>query len=340
MNYMIKLRDILNEVVSGNGYMTADKFGSICLNQFKRVFPLYEVDLFDVSDFIKDRVKYKMPSRVMVHNSSLRVRLHIETEDGRIYFVNIVNEFDKVHDDELTNKFTVVDDNYLMGMPSNSLEARDFNIPNKLMKFRCTMVLQDEEGDTLLTLIPEKKVSSVLFTAYGTLNQLIVDVKSKIEDDRFNDIGKLDETGHDEIEGEFDISSLASIKDISGIVKDGMVKAAQRQYDGWEQDHDGQDVELGSGGICHLIADDLVDVLYSHKIENVRSVTSNYEQHVYIVGQFKEGIYEIDIPHYVYETGGGFTWKKIPNVKFSRNDIVINRLSSDPSEYSDYVDEV
>ena len=143
-----------------------------------------------------------------------------------------------------------------------------------------------------------------------------------------------------EIEDEIDTSSLNSVKDITDVVKDAMVKVAQEQYDGWKQDKDGQDVELGSGGICHLISDDLISVLYSHKIENVQSVCSNYEQHVYIVGQFKEGIYEIDIPYNVYETGAGYSWKKIPDVEFNRNDIVIHRLSGDPSNYSDYVDAV
>lgn len=143
-----------------------------------------------------------------------------------------------------------------------------------------------------------------------------------------------------EDEAEFDVSSLNSVSEITDVVKDEMVKVAQEQYDAWKQDHNGQNDELGSGGICHLIADDLINVLYRHKIENVQSVCSNYEQHVYVVGQFKEGIYEIDIPYDVYETGGGYTWKKIPDVQFSRNDIVISRLSSDPSEYSNYVDTV
>jgi len=142
-----------------------------------------------------------------------------------------------------------------------------------------------------------------------------------------------------EIEDEFDVSSLNSVKDITDVVKDEMVKVAQEQYDGWQQDEHGENIELGRGGICHLIADDLIGVLYKHKIDNVQSVCSSYEQHVYIVGQFKEGIYEIDIPYDIYETGGGFTWKKRPDVTFSREDIVIRRLSSDPSEYKDYVDE-
>lgn len=144
-----------------------------------------------------------------------------------------------------------------------------------------------------------------------------------------------------EIEGEFDeidVSTLNSINDITESIKDEMVRVAQEQYDGWQQDEHGVNIELGRGGICHLIADDLLNVLYKNKIENVQSVCSNYEQHVYIVGQFKEGIYEIDIPYYIYETGGGFTWKKKPDVKFSREDIVISRLSSDPSEFNNYVD--
>lgn len=143
-----------------------------------------------------------------------------------------------------------------------------------------------------------------------------------------------------EDEAEFDVSALNSVSEITDTVKDEMVKVAQEQYDAWKQDHNGQNDELGSGGICHLIADDLIGVLYRHKIENVQSVCSNYEQHVYVIGQFKEGIYEIDIPYDVYETGGGYTWKKIPDVQFSRNDIVISRLSSDPSEYNNYVDTV
>ncbi len=143
-----------------------------------------------------------------------------------------------------------------------------------------------------------------------------------------------------EIEDDFDVSSLNSIAEITDAIKDEMVNVAQKQYDSWQQDENGEDIELGRGGICHLIADNLIGVLYRHKIENVQTVCSTYEQHVYIVGQFKEGVYEIDIPYDVYETGGGYNWTKRPDVEFNRNDIVISRLSSDPSEYNNYVDTI
>lgn len=334
---MIKLSSILYEVVQGQGHMTANKFASICLQQLKNSID-GEITLYDSADLVKEKDKYNMPSRVLRLNSSLRCRFHIET-NNKMYFLNIVNEFKKVPDEELTDKFTMRDDDYLINMPSVSLEPKDLNIQNKLMTFGCSLIQQDDEGNTIRQLIPEKEQYAVYFKQYMTISSLIKDVRETINDDRFNDLGKLNES-EDESEDEFDVSLLNSINDITDIVMNDMVKAAQEQYDDWRQDHDGQDDELGRGGICHLIADDLIDVLYRHKIENVQSVCSNYEQHVYVVGQFKEGIYEIDIPYDVYETGGGFTWKKIPNVQFSRNDIVIRRLSSDPSEYSNYVDSI
>ena len=39
-------------------------------------------------------------------------------------------------------------------------------------------------------------------------------------------------------------------------------------------------------------------------------------------------IFSIDIPYYVYEEGGGFTWKKINNVKFDERDVVIDVIET------------
>jgi hypothetical protein len=131
---------------------------------------------------------------------------------------------------------------------------------------------------------------------------------------------------------------LNSVKEINSSVKKELVAAAQKVYDEWQQDNNGHDEELGSGGICHLIADDLLNVLSNHKIYNCQSVCSNYEQHVYIIGKFEEGVYEIDIPYSIYETGGGFNWKKIPDVVFDGSHISISRLDGDPDNFDNYVD--
>jgi hypothetical protein len=139
--------------------------------------------------------------------------------------------------------------------------------------------------------------------------------------------------------------SFKSINEITDNILDEMVAAAQAVYDQWQQDEEGNSIgwvgnyELGQGGICHIIADDMIDVLYKHGIRDVQSVCSSFEQHVYIIGQFKEGIYEIDIPYRIYETGGGFTWKKIPDVEFVRSNIRINGIDDDPKNISQYTEE-
>jgi len=139
---------------------------------------------------------------------------------------------------------------------------------------------------------------------------------------------------------EIEKEKLNSIKEITNDVLDQMVIAAQKEYDNWVQDEHGYDSELGRGGICHLIADELINVLYNHHIQNCQTVCSTHEQHVYVVGKFTEGVYQIDIPYRVYETGGGYTWKKLPDIVFDRKHIGINRIDSDPNNFNQYTDEI
>lgn len=132
---------------------------------------------------------------------------------------------------------------------------------------------------------------------------------------------------------------LLSINKIDSTVKKELASAAQKEYDAWEQDENGYNEELGTGGICHLIADELINVLNKHGIWDVTTVSSSYEQHVYLVGKFKEGVYLIDIHWSVYEQGGGFSWKKLPDIVFDESDITIRGLDSNPRNFSQYVDE-
>lgn len=132
---------------------------------------------------------------------------------------------------------------------------------------------------------------------------------------------------------------LNSVKELTPIL-DKLAKAAQKEYDDWVIDKDGYDAEVGSGGICHLIADALIDVLSAHRIDRCHTVSSCHEQHVYIVGQFREGVYMIDVPYHIYETGGGFSWKKIPDVTFTGDDIDIRKLDSNPRNLKQYSDEL
>lgn len=121
---------------------------------------------------------------------------------------------------------------------------------------------------------------------------------------------------------------LNSIKQVDDGVKRLLAAAAQKAYDDWQQNEEGYDEELGGGGICDVIADDMMDILYHHKINNLQLQHSD-QPHAYLIGKFKEGIFTIDIPYYVYESGGGWSWKKKPNVKFDESHVEIYML--DPS---------
>lgn len=130
--------------------------------------------------------------------------------------------------------------------------------------------------------------------------------------------------------------SYPSIKEIIKL-KNDFVEAAQKVYDNWNQDDEYDD--LNGGGICHLIADKIVDVLYD-KFNNIQATTvsSSHEVHVYVVVAVEEGIYLIDIPYSIYERGGGYSWKKIPDVKFDKDDIIIKKISSDRDDFENYID--
>lgn len=117
-----------------------------------------------------------------------------------------------------------------------------------------------------------------------------------------------------------------------------MAQAAQRIYDDWEQDETGHCDWLGSGGICQDIADGLIDPLLNAGIDATTVSAQVGEQHVWVVADLPEGVYSIDIPPGVYETGGGYNWRKIPGVRFGPSDIVVSYLD-EPGTFEQYVEQ-
>lgn len=110
-----------------------------------------------------------------------------------------------------------------------------------------------------------------------------------------------------------------------------MVEAVQKIYDEWTQDEDGVDEELGTGGICDQVADAIVGVIQ----ENVRDVDTleggqDGDDHAWPIAQRGDEAYGVDIPPGVYESGGGYSWKKISDVVFKPEYIVI--FPVDPQE--------
>ena len=132
------------------------------------------------------------------------------------------------------------------------------------------------------------------------------------------------------------LASTPPLKHLSAVkaLLHEMTKAAQQVYDKWDESD--RDTYAG-GGICHLIADDLVSILDKHGIE-ASSVASTHEQHVYVALKVEEGVYTLDLPWHIYEEGGGFSWTKIPDIEFEPRDFQFYKVTSDPDEFDKYIE--
>ena len=126
--------------------------------------------------------------------------------------------------------------------------------------------------------------------------------------------------------------NLKSVQDIKQL-QSLLAQAAQEEYDDWTQDEEGINEELGAGGICHDIAENIAGVLNDHGIESDTVSQTIGEQHVYTLAKVKEGVFAVDIEPRIYESGSGYVWKKRSNVKFSPNHIDIYMVDNDPNKF-------
>lgn len=118
-----------------------------------------------------------------------------------------------------------------------------------------------------------------------------------------------------------------------------IVAAAQAVYDTWAQDDEGMDEELGAGGICQDIAVAICGVLAEKGIDCSTVSAQVGEQHVYTVAQLSDGVFTIDIPPSVYESGGGYVWKKLKDVVFKPRDVDVYKLSDNPEDFESYLED-
>ena len=122
-----------------------------------------------------------------------------------------------------------------------------------------------------------------------------------------------------------------------------LAAVAQKEYDEWDaSDEVNGDFEVGFGGICHLIADAFADVLSAQGF-NTATWSHTDEVHVSVMAwegdePNEEGQYEVvdvDLNPYIYETGGGYNWKKIPDVTIDPSDISLYRQFMSPENLED-----
>lgn len=131
-------------------------------------------------------------------------------------------------------------------------------------------------------------------------------------------------------------------KDIESLIT-LYVDKAQEIYDDWDENLD----EYAGGGICHLIADGIAEIINKNfpqylastytrsDMQHVQNIIYNMSEEEFSNADDDQDIEYIDlnIDPYLYESGGGFSWKKIPNVEFDGSFIYISSVDKIKKEY-------
>lgn len=124
-----------------------------------------------------------------------------------------------------------------------------------------------------------------------------------------------------------------------------IARAAQDVYDNWDQ-VDGYSEAYGTGGICDDVAAEICREL-ERAGYGCFTLYNEYETHTaaYVYDESAEGAYEgeygalirVDIHPSNYEDGYGYTWRKIPDVRFSGGMVRIEDYSHLFEEYVDFL---
>lgn len=110
-------------------------------------------------------------------------------------------------------------------------------------------------------------------------------------------------------------AATASLVDAINALRPQMAAEAQKVYDQWQPDNEFDD--WGSGGICDSIAQELGGVI-AQTIPDVEIREGGWEgdDHAYVIAALNGEEVVVDIPARTYEMGGGYSWEKIPGVRF------------------------
>ena len=116
-----------------------------------------------------------------------------------------------------------------------------------------------------------------------------------------------------------------------------MIPKVQQVYDQWDQsDAEFGDPELGFGGICQDIAEQISEVVNT-KFEAITVDSQGVgDQHVCVMAKTPDGVFSVDIPPQYYETGGCYNWQKIEGVQFSPEFFVISLVFENSAEFDMY----
>lgn len=115
--------------------------------------------------------------------------------------------------------------------------------------------------------------------------------------------------------------AAAGLLDMLEGVRSQLAAAAQHVYDAWQPNDEEGDDEYGFGGICDAVARAMSEVLSALPVSLIDGGQDG-DDHAWIIAYTESEAMGIDIPPSVYETGGGYSWTKIPDVTIQPDDVV------------------
>lgn len=103
-----------------------------------------------------------------------------------------------------------------------------------------------------------------------------------------------------------------------------LARAAQAVVDDWDVDEDGISEVFGSGGPCDEIAKEMAYILSEAGIDTIDGGQPG-DDHAWLIAFDAERrqAFGVDVPPSVYETGGGYSWKKIEGAQVSPRDVAV-----------------
>lgn len=107
-----------------------------------------------------------------------------------------------------------------------------------------------------------------------------------------------------------------------------MAKAAQDELDNWEQDEEGLDPNYGCGGSCDQVSQAIGDVL-ANKGFAITDGGQEGDDHAYVIAHTGDHAFAVDIHPSVYESGGGYSWRKRHGVQILPRHIDVDPIDID-----------
>jgi hypothetical protein len=106
-----------------------------------------------------------------------------------------------------------------------------------------------------------------------------------------------------------------------------LAAAAQGILDEWVQDDEGFDADLGGGGPCDRVSEAMSGVI-GNALDGVEILDGGQDgdDHAWLIVVSDSEAAGVDIPPGVYETGGGYNWKKIPDAQIDAGDVIVWKI--------------